>query len=360
MLECKFYMPALASPLLWGWIAIALAAGFLVWLLSPILAPFLLAALLAYTCNPLVDRLTRRRLPRVLGVILVLLLAVAVLVGLVLVVLPVFYKEYRLLMEKLPGFVAWFNAHAAPWLKAHLEFEVQLDVELARQLGREFLSENEDLAKQVLGSLKVGGQVLLAVLVNLLLVPVVLFYLLNDWHSLVERIDQLLPRRIHAQVRSIAGEVDAVLAQWLRGQLLVVAIMSVYYVAALSAAGLEFALPIGILTGLAVIVPFVGIAFGLALATMTALLGEGGLAGLLWVWLAIGIGQALEGMVVTPKVVGERIGLHPVAVIFALLAFGQVFGFFGVLLALPASAALLVALRHLRAAYLAGPLYGGD
>ncbi len=126
------------------------------------------------------------------------------------------------------------------------------------------------------------------------------------------------------------------------------------------ARGLEFALPIGILTGLAVIIPYVGVVTGLILATLTALMQFNDLAGLLWVWLAIGIGQALEGMLVTPLIVGERIGLHPVVVIFALLAFGQVFGFFGVLLALPASAALLVGLRHLRAAYLASPLYSGN
>lgn len=352
-------MPALASPQLWGWIAIALAAGFLVWLLSPILAPFLFAAILAYICNPLVERLTRRRLPRSAAVLLVLLAALAALVGLLLVVLPVFAKESRLLMEKLPGFIAWFNENAAPWLKTRLDLELQLDAESARQLAREVLAENEDLARQLLGSLKVGGQVLVAVLINLLLVPVVLFYLLRDWNLLVDRVDQLIPRRVHDKVRAIAREIDEVLAQWLRGQLLVVAIMSVYYVAALSLAGLEFALPIGIITGLAVVVPYVGIVFGLALATVAALLGSGGLAGLLWVWTAIGAGQALEGMLVTPKVVGERIGLHPVAVIFALLAFGQVFGFFGVLLALPASAALLVGLRHLRSAFLAGPMYGG-
>jgi len=351
--------PFSANPQFWGWIAVALVVGGLLYLLSPILAPFLFAAILAYICDPLVERLTRRHVPRTPAVVLVLLLALAVLVALVLVVLPVFYKETRLLMEKLPGFVAWFNQHAAPWLKARIDLEIQLDVDLAKQLAREFLAENESLAMQLLGSVKLGGQVLLAVLVNLLLVPVVLFYLLNDWHQLLRRIDQLIPRRVHAKVRAMAGEIDQVLAQWLRGQLLVVAIMSVYYVATLWLARLEFALPIGIITGLAVIVPYVGIVFGFALATITALLGPGGLAILLWVWLAIGVGQALEGMIVTPKVVGRRIGLHPVAVIFALLAFGLVFGFFGVLLALPASAALLVGLRHLRTAYLAGPLYGG-
>lgn len=353
-------MAVLASPQLWGWIAIAAAAGFLVWLLSPILAPFLFAAILAYIFDPLVERLTRRRVPRTLAVVLVLLLAVALVIGLLLVVLPVFYKESRLLMEKLPGFVDWFNAHAVPWLKAKLDLDVTLDVDNAKQVARDFLAENENLTKQLLASLKVGGLVLVTLLANLVLVPVVLFYLLRDWNLLLELIGQLIPPRALGKVTSIAREVDAVLAEWLRGQLLVIAIMSVYYVVALSVAGLDFALPIGIITGVAVIVPYVGIVVGLVLATIAALLGSGGLAGLLWVWLAIGVGQALEGMVVTPLIVGERIGLHPVMVIFALLAFGQVFGFVGVLLALPASAALLVGLRHVRAAYIASPLYRGS
>jgi len=359
MLESKFYMPALASPQLWGWIAIALAAGFFVWLLSPILAPFLFAGILAYIFDPIAERLTRRRVPRTLAVIFVLMLALATMVGLLLVVLPVFYKESRLFMEKLPGFVAWFNEHAAPWLKAKLDFNLQLDVDSAKQLAREMLAENENLSRQLLGSLKLGGMVVIALVANLVLVPVVLFYLLRDWNVLLSRIDELIPPRIHAKVRVIAGEIDAVLAEWLRGQLLVIVLMSCYYVIALGLTGLDFAFPIGIVTGLAVIVPYFGIVVGLVLATLAALLQFGATAGLLWVWVAIGIGQALEGMAVTPLIVGERIGLHPVVVIFALLAFGQVFGFFGVLLALPASAALLVGLRHLRRAYVAGPLYGG-
>ena len=351
-------MPSLASPQLWGWIAIALAAGFLVWLLSPILAPFLFAAILAYIFDPLVERLTRRRAPRTLAVILVMLFVLAIMVGLVLVVLPVFFVESRLLMERLPGFVAWFNENVAPWVKARLDLDLRLDVEGAKQLARQVLAENEDLTRQLLGSLKLGGLVVLALLVNLILVPVVLFYLLRDWNLLLAHIDELIPRRVHEKVRSMAAEIDIVLAQWLRGQLLVIVIMSGYYVLALWMAGLDFAVPIGVITGLAVIVPYVGIIVGLALATVAALLKFGATAGLLWVWLAIGVGQALEGMALTPLIVGERIGLHPVMVIFALLAFGLVFGFFGVLLALPASAMLLVGLRHLRAAYLGSPLYG--
>jgi len=351
-------MPTFASPQLWGWLAIALAAGFLLWLLSPILAPFLFAAILAYIFNPLVERLARRRLPRVLAVIVVMLFILALLVGLVLVVLPVFYAETRLLMEKLPGFVAWFNQHVAPWLKAKLDLELQLDAESARQYMKELVAENENLTRHLLGSLKLGGLLLLALLANLVLVPVVLFYLLRDWHDLVAALDSLIPRRIYDKVHAMAAESDAVLAQWLRGQLLVIALISSYYVAALWLAGLQFALPIGILTGLAVIIPYVGITVGLVLATVAALLQFGAGTGVLWVWLAIGIGQAVEGMAVTPLIVGERIGLHPVAVIFALLAFGQLFGFFGVLLALPASAILLVGLRHLKTAYFGSPLYG--
>ncbi|MGQ0653200.1 MAG: AI-2E family transporter [Betaproteobacteria bacterium] len=350
--------PLLASPQLWGWLAIAAASGFLVWLLSPILTPFLLAAVLAYIFDPLVERLTRRGVPRSPAVVLILLLALGALVALLLVILPVFYKETRLLMEKLPGFVAWFNEHVAPWLKARLDLDVSLDAETARQAVREALAENESLKQQALGSLKLGGMLVLALLANVVLVPVVFFYLLRDWHLVIARVGELIPPRVHERVRSIAAEIDLVLAEWLRGQLLVIVIMSVYYVIALGLAGLDFAVPIGIITGLAVVVPYVGIVVGVVLATVSALLESGASTQLFWVWGAIALGQALEGMVITPLIVGERIGLHPVAVIFALLAFGQLFGFVGVLIALPASAALLVGLRHLRRAYLAGPLYG--
>jgi predicted PurR-regulated permease PerM len=350
--------PLLASPQLWGWLAIAAATGLLVWLLSPILTPFLLAAVLAYIFDPLVERLTRYRVPRALAVVLILLLMLLALVALLLVILPVFYKETQLLMEQLPGFVAWYNEHIAPWLKQRLDLDAQLDAETARQAVREALAENESLKQQALGSLKFGGMLELAVVFNLVLVPVVFFYLLRDWHLLVAKVNELIPPRVHGRVQTIAGEVDRVLAEWLRGQLLVIVIMSVYYVVALWLAGLDFAVPIGIITGLAVVVPYVGIVVGVVLATISALLEFGASSQIFWVWGAIALGQALEGMAVTPLIVGERIGLHPVAVIFALLAFGQLFGFVGVLIALPASAALLVGLRHLRGAYLAGPLYG--
>ena len=348
------------DPRLWGWLAILLAIGGLLYALSPILAPFLAGAILAYILNPLVGRIAGKHVGRTFAVVLVLLLALLAVVALLLIVLPLFSKELRMLAERLPGFIHWLNQSAAPWLAQNLAIEVQFDLEALKQILGDALQANQSLLPKLLGSAHIGGLAVLGILVNLLLIPVVLFYLLRDWHAIVARIDALIPRHLHARARKILSEIDAVLAEFLRGQVLVMVVMSVYYVSALWLARLEFALPIGLITGLLVFIPYVGSVTGFVLGTIAALLQFGSLGGVAWVWLAFGIGQALEGTLVTPLLVGERIGLHPVAVIFALLAFGQVFGFFGVLLALPASAALLVALRHLRAAYLAGSLYAGS
>ena len=351
--------PFLADSRLWGWLAIAVASVSLVYVLSPILAPFLAGAIFAYVLNPLVGRLTGRFLPRIAAVVLVLLFTLALVVALALVIVPLFVKELRMMSERLPAFLVWINQQLAPWLKERFAIDFQLDIATVKQLAGGLLANNQDLVAGLLGSLKIGSLALLTFFVNALLVPVVLFFLLRDWNTLVERVDAMIPRHLHARARTILAEIDAVLAEFLRGQVTVMLVMSVYYSAALSVAGLEFALPIGVITGLLVIVPYVGAFTGILLGTIAAAMQFESLTGVAWTWVAFGIGQVLEGMAVTPLMVGKRIGLHPVAVIFALLAFGQIFGFFGVLLALPASAALLVALRHLRAAYLTGPLYGG-
>jgi predicted PurR-regulated permease PerM len=351
--------PLSANPRFWGWLAVALVVGGLLYLLSPILAPFLFAAILAYMLDPLVERLTGKFVPRTLAVLLAMFGVLVAIVALALIVLPLFVKELRLLAERVPEFIVWLNQRLAPFLERHLGVAFQFDVDTVRRLAGDLVADNQDLVARLLGSLKIGGLAVLAFIVNLLLVPVVLFYLLRDWNPLLARVDALIPRRAYDKAKTILREVDVVLAEFLRGQLLVILVMSLFYVLALWLTQLEFALPIGLIAGLLSIVPYVGALVGFALASMAALMQFDSLWGVAWVWLAFGIGQALEGMMVTPWLVGERIGLHPVAVIFALLAFGQIFGFFGVLLALPASAALLVALRHLRRAYLAGSLYGG-
>jgi predicted PurR-regulated permease PerM len=330
----------------------------LLYLLAPILTPFLLAAILAYICDPLVERMQQYKVPRTLGVVLMLLLLLGAFVALALILLPLLQTEVGLLLQRLPNLLDWAKTSLTPWLKSTLGFDLQWDAVYLKNLLSENLQGAQSAAVKVLPSLKSGGMALISFVVNLLLVPVVLFYLLRDWGSLISRIDELIPRRWHAQVSTLAADVDRVLAEFLRGQLSVMLLMSVYYTLALFVAGLEFALPIGVVTGLLVFIPYLGMALGLTLATLAGLMQFSGIGGLIPIWIAFGIGQALEGMVVTPWLVGDRIGLHPVAVIFALLAFGQIFGFFGILLALPASAALLVGLRHLRQRYLESPFYG--
>ena len=347
-----------ANPRVWTWLAIALIAAWLVWLLSPILAPFLAGAIFAYMLNPLVNRLTPYT-GRVIAVLLVLTLAIIVVIGILLVVLPLFYKEARMMSERLPDFLAWLNNNVAPWVLTQFGVEIRFDLDTVKQLTAQVLQSNQGIVPRLLGSLQIGGLVLLGFLINILLIPDVLFYLLRDWNELLAKVDRMIPVPRHEQVVGIAKEVDAVLAEFLRGQTLVIVVMVCFYSLALWVAGLQFALPVGIITGGLVFIPYVGAFLGFVLGTVAALLQFDSFTGVLFVWLAFALGQALEGMAVTPLLVGKRIGLHPVAVIFALLAFGQVFGFFGVLLALPASAALLVGLRRMGRAYLASPLYAG-
>jgi predicted PurR-regulated permease PerM len=347
----------LAEPNNLWWLIPAAVLVALLYVLSPILAPFLFAAILAYISNPAVSWLARHRLPRPLGAVLVMLLLGGLLVLLLLILLPLLVKEVRLLSDRLPGFLAQLDNNLAPWLKARFGVDLQFDPAGLRKLFTENLQGADGLGMKLLASLKIGGLAVLGFVVTMLLVPVVLFYLLRDWNGLLAQIEELLPRRWHPQLSGVAREIDVVLAEFLRGQISVMALMSVLYVCGLWLAGLEFALPIGVITGMLVFVPYVGMLTGLVLATVVALMQFPSIGAVVPVWIVFAIGQTLEGTLVTPLLVGKRIGLHPVAVIFALLAFGQIFGFFGVLLALPASAALLVGLRHLGRRYLNSSLY---
>jgi predicted PurR-regulated permease PerM len=209
----------------------------------------------------------------------------------------------------------------------------------------------------VLASARVGGIAVLGWLATLVLIPVVLFYLLLDWHPMLRRIASAVPRRWLDKTMSMSREVDTLLAQYLRGQLLVMLVLAVYYSLGLMIAGFDVALPVGIITGLLVFIPYVGFGLGLALALIAAVLQFADWSGIIAIAIIYGIGQVVESFVLTPRLVGERIGLNPLAVIFALLAFGQLFGFVGVLLALPASAILMVAFKHLRRHYLESSFY---
>jgi predicted PurR-regulated permease PerM len=211
----------------------------------------------------------------------------------------------------------------------------------------------------VLSSARIGGSMLLALVGNAFLMPVVLFYLLADWPNLVQRVQALIPPRLRDTVLGFFDECDGVLGQYLRGQLIVMGVLAVYYSVALAIAGFDLALPVGVFTGLAIFIPYLGFGLGLALALLAGVLQFGSWYAVIAVAAVYGIGQVAESLVLTPRLVGERIGLNPLAVIFALLAFGHLFGFIGVLIALPVSALLLVALRRARTAYLGSRLYRG-
>ena len=344
------------------WLAIAAIAVLALWLLGPVLTPFVVAAVLAYALTPLVnwlDRLGRGRMPRVLAVVLVEVLFVLALLSLLLLMVPIMAKEIPLMREQLPLLADKFNGWLSPLL-AKYGFKAALDVDSIKAFVLKYLNANfEDLFASVLSSLKLGGSVALALVGNAVLIPVALFYLLMDWERFVGRLVDMVPLRLREGYDSFTGEADSVLGQYFRGQLLVMLVMAVFYSGGMALFGLDLALPIGIFTGLAMFVPYLGFGIGLILAVLAGLLQFASIKALVMVAAVYGVGQVLEGFVLTPRLVGERIGLHPLAVIFALLAFGQILGFVGVLIALPASAVLLVAMRRLQASYMASKLYTG-
>ena len=343
---------------LWGAAGLAILA--LLYALSPILTPFLLAGILAYICNPVTDRLTGWGLPRVLAVVLVILGLAAMGAGLVLIILPLLYEEAALLAARMPEAMALANEKLAPWLRQNFGIRLKFDAASLQKLAAGNWDTVQIILERIYSSLKIGGVALVGLMVNLLLAPVVLFYLLVDWQGMRARLSGIVPRPWHGKLRQIAADVDEVLSQYLRGQILVMAILAAYYTVALWLADIPSALSIGVVTGLRIFIPYLGYATGLILALLVAALQFAGWGPIVAVLVVYGIGQVLESFVLTPFLVGERIGLHPLAVIFALMAFGQLFGFFGILAALPASAALLVGLREVRGLYLASRFYQGS
>jgi predicted PurR-regulated permease PerM len=341
-----------------AWCGVALALALLLWLLAPVLTPFIVAGVLAYALHPAVESLVSRRVPRLLAVAIVEALAIIALLALLLLLIPVIAKELPLLQDQIPRLAERANATLVPWL-SQWGIHVQLDSASIKAFVLKTIDANlEDWLATALSSARIGGSLLLTLVGNALLMPVVLFYLLSDWLRLVERVQALIPPRLRGLVLGFLDECDAVLGQYLRGQLVVMAVLALYYSAALALAGFDLALPVGVFTGLAIFIPYLGFGLGLTLALLAGALQFGGWYGVTVVAAIYGVGQLAESLVLTPRLVGERIGLNPLAVIFALLAFGHLFGFVGVLVALPVSALLLVALRRTHRAYLASPLYG--
>ena len=340
-----------------AWLALSAALALLLWLLAPVLMPFVLAAVLAYALHPLVEKLAARRVPRWLGAGVAVATLMLLALGVVLLIVPVITKQVPLLKEQVPLLLERMNDTLVP-LAARFGLDVGVDVEQVRVWLRGLVSGHEqELLQGVLASLRIGGSAFAAVLGNLVLTPMVAYYLLLDWAGLVQRFKGLIPPRWRDATDSFLHETDEVLGQYLHGQLLVMAALALFYTVGLALAGLKLALPIGVFTGLAVFVPYLGFGLGLIMALLAALLQFQSMTGVLAVAAVYAVGQVAESLYLTPRLLGERIGLHPIAVIFALMAFGHLFGFVGVLIALPVSAVLLVALRRAKSAYLASDLY---
>ena len=342
------------------WLGLALLVGLGFWLLAPVLAPFVVAAVLAYVLHPLVLRLqavSRGHLPHALAVVLVEGLALLALLGILLLLVPILVREWPLFKQQLPVFLDRLDAAINPWL-GQLGLNVSLDFHDLKAQLIDYLSANrEDWWAPLMSSLKLGGSAALALVGHAVLVPVALFYLLHDWSRLMQSCAQLVPPAWRNNFDSFMNESDTVLGEYLRGQLLVMLALAVFYAVGLSLFGLDLALPIGVFTGLAVFVPYLGFGLGLVLALLAGLLQFASSQAVVMVAVVFGLGQLVESFVLTPRLVGERIGLHPLTVILALMAFGQLMGFVGVLIALPASAVLLVALRRMRTQYLSSDLY---
>jgi predicted PurR-regulated permease PerM len=342
-------------------VALASVAGLLVllYLLGPILMPFALSAGLAYLGDPLVDRLQRWRLSRTGAVIIVFLALTAVTLPLALLLVPMVVEQARVFMSSLPEYLLWLQQTGLPAIGVQLPPDLRLDAEGLRKVVSENLPQAGGIAREVLGALSRSGGALLTFVAGLLLVPVVTFYLLRDWDHLIRWIDGLLPAASRDTIRKLARESDSMLAGFLRGQMLVMLALAVIYSVGLSLVGLKLALLIGIGAGLVSFVPYLGFIAGILAAGIAVLVQTHELLPLVWVLLVFMTGQLVESTLLTPLLVGDRIGLHPVAVIFAVMAGGQLFGFIGILLALPAAAVIAVLLRHALAQWRASQATAG-
>jgi len=344
------------------WGLVAFVACWLVWLLAPILTPFVLAALLGWLGDPLVDRLERAGRSRNVAVALVFS-AMTLLVVLALIVLvPLIERQIITLVESLPRYRDWLLLNVLPWIEQRtgLQLTQWLDPQRLFELAREHWQRAGGIAATVLGYISRSGFALLAWITNLVLLPVLTFFFLRDWDKLVERVAALVPRDHALTVSRLARESSEVLGGFLRGQLLVMLILGVMYAVGLWLVGLDLGILIGLIAGLLTFVPYLGPAAVIVLGGIAALVQFGDWPHLLGVVAVFGIGQVIESYWLTPKLVGDRIGLHPVAVIFAVLAGGQLFGFLGMLLALPVAAIANVLLRYAHERYTHSRLYAGE
>ena len=344
---------------MWFWVLAVVAIVVALWLLHGVLLPFVAGMAIAYLLDPLANRLERIGINRLIATLLIVAMFVLGALVLVILVVPILGGQLTAFIDKLPDYVAKLQGVMTdpnrPWLRKVLGegFESTQSVgELVRQGMGWFAA--------FLRSLWAGGQALVSIFSLMVVTPVVAFYLIYDWERMIAALDGWVPRPYVATVRALAREIDEAIAGFVRGQSAVCLILGSFYAVALTVAGLNFGVLIGLLSGLITFVPFVGSLTGLVLGTGVAIAQFWpDYAPILTVVGIFLVGQFMEGYVLAPKLVGESVGLHPVWLMFALFAFGYLFGFVGLLLAVPLAAAVGVLTRFALRQYLASPLYAG-
>ena len=341
-------------------IAAVLLAGLVYWL-KPVLTPFAAAALVAYLGDPIVGRLTRWKLSRTLAVTVVFAAMVIALLVLLLVLVPLIEAQIARLIARLPDYLDWLRAHAVPWLAANFGVDpAMFDTAQIVAMLQEHWKEAGGIAATVVSTVSHSGWALIHGVLGALVVPVVAFYLMRDWPEFMSRVHELIPRPIEPTVTRLARESDEVLGAFVRGQLLVMLVLGIFYSVALAVMGLDLALLIGLGAGAISFVPYLGGIVGIGAGLIAAAVQFHDVTHVAIVLGIFWVGHMLEGWVLAPWLVGDKIGLHPVAVIFAIFCGGELAGFLGVLLALPVAAVIAVLLRHAHERYRDSALYGAD
>ncbi len=345
----------------WWWLGIFIILGICFYALSPILSPFLIGATFAYLGDPLVDWFEKKKLPRLVGVLAVFIVFTLIATLFILMMVPMLGSQIEIAIEGLPRLIQYAEVNWLPWINQQLgEGAALTDLNSFESILKKQFMSDQSAFSEIFSKITASSLALFAWFANLVLIPVVTFYLLRDWDIMVEKIMRLLPRKVEPVIQQLTHECDEVLSAFVRGQLMVMIALGAIYAIGLQIVGLNLALLVGMIAGLASIVPYLGFFIGIIFAVLAALVQFGDPSILIWVALVFGIGQLLEGMVLTPILVGDKIGLHPVAVIFAIMAGGQLFGFVGILIALPVAAVIMVLLRHAHDKYVNSVLYGKD
>ena len=327
--------------------------------MAEIFPPFLTAFILAYALRPLCLWLERHRLPRAAAAGIAMIVGLGIVFSILTLFVALIKTEIPLIKAQLPDWIQNTQSWLGPKLSEfHINFDWNTLKTNATQKITEHLTDNSDaLMSSTLETVLMSGSSVIAGFVNAVLILFVMFYLLIDWNHFFKLVKSIVPLRAQNTVQHLVMHADGLLSQYLRGMLIVISIMSIFYSVGLSLIGIKGAVALGVFTALMIVIPYIGITLGFTLAVLAALLQFGPGGAIIGVLVLYGLGQFIEGFFLTPRLVGERIGLHPVAVLFALLLFGKLFGFFGVLLALPTSAVSLVLLQYGWSRYIQSPWY---